>query len=498
MRKFLLFSLLSLIFISCEKQSKHLEINDSENTVVEREGMMILGEKLENPYSVENMQKAYHNLKKKKSDFPEMVIEATHLYIRFLPENQEEYDKLLWDSIIEIYDHPLDFEIIQVGNFYHDPTIPLTSITWQYCAIPINQTLPAFKYEVLAELFIPPTHSVENINKKNDNLNEFYDLLENESLYITNNLNENSKSKGSKWTPKGSVKALDDILNRYVPIQGVKVRANRWFTTYTAITDANGNYAMSGTFKNPADYSIVWEQEDFDVRDGNWGQATMNSKNIEGDWNAIISSGESSLHATIFRAAYRYYYNNTLGIKSPPTNKWYRSKIKIAAHDKDKDFNGDFAKWRNWLTWPQIRIYNLDASGNLKNRQSIFSTTIHELAHASHWDLAVQHTNRNDFVFADLFVVESWARGVQWAFVNIEYPNSNYRPPYFKEYSGIVEDFVDGINGYDLVSGYTMYQIEQSLKGAKTVDGWKNNLKNNYNNITKNNIDALFVYWQNY
>ena len=516
-RKYFFISLIGLLFISCEKQFEK-KIANPVDVTINRDGMMVLGKKLENPYSVENMQKAYQNLKKKKGDIPDIVIEATHLYIRFLPNNHEEYDRLLWDSIIEIYDHPLDFEILQVGNFYHDPSLPVSSITWQYSAIPIGHSLPTnIRYELLAELFIPPTHYDFNTNKKSDNLNELYELLEEEAFRITNNILESLNNKGSKWTPKGSIKAFDDVLNRYVPIQGVKVRANRWFTTYSANTDINGNFTMSGTFKNPADYSVVWEQEDFDVRDGNWGQAVLKSNNITGDWNANISSGESLLHATIYRAAYRYYYNNTLGIKSPPTNKWYRSKIKIAAHDKDKDFNGDFAKWRSWFAWPQIRIYNLDQYGNLKNKQSVFATTIHELAHASHWDLAVQKTNRNDFIYADDILAESWARGVQWAFTRLEYPY--YLLAYGRlNYTGIVQDMIDEYgmketsswwnfdtekwgepaiykSYIDKVTGYTLFEIENSLIGIKTWNNWKDNIKNKYSNETESNLDAAFNYW---
>ena len=40
-----------------------------------------------------------------------------------------------------------------------------------------------------------------------------------------------------------------------------------------------------------------------------------------------------------------------------------------------------------------------------------------------------------------------------------------------------------------------MPQIEEALKGAKTFEEWENNLRNNYNNGTENNLDALFDHW---
>ncbi|MFV0289646.1 MAG: hypothetical protein ACK5IJ_01920 [Mangrovibacterium sp.] len=48
---------------------------------------------------------------------------------------------------------------------------------------------------------------------------------------------------------------------------------------------------------------------------------------------------------------------------------------------------------------------------------------------------------------------------------------------------------------YDKVSGYTIKEIEDALKGQKTWNGWKNNIKNKYNNETEEYLDATFSYW---
>lgn len=69
----------------------------------------------------------------------------------------------------------------------------------------------------------------------------------------------------------------------------------------------------------------------------------------------------------------------------------------------------------------------------------------------------------------------------------------------FGNYTGVVEDLVDGISGpesYDQVEEYSMHQIEQALKNAKKWDEWKNNIKNKYDNETESHLDNLFNYWQ--
>ena len=48
----------------------------------------------------------------------------------------------------------------------------------------------------------------------------------------------------------------------------------------------------------------------------------------------------------------------------------------------------------------------------------------------------------------------------------------------------------------DQVSGYTIRQIEDALKGQRTWNGWRDNIKNKYTtNGTRNNLDAAFTYW---
>ena len=46
------------------------------------------------------------------------------------------------------YDFPLDYEIINLGTYYHDPSLPVDAITWQYCVVPVGYVLPPVQSEV--------------------------------------------------------------------------------------------------------------------------------------------------------------------------------------------------------------------------------------------------------------------------------------------------------------------------------------------------------------
>jgi len=197
---------------------------DSDLSLVSDEGMIKLGAKLENPYSVKNMQIAWDSLKIRNgraSD--EIVVEPTHYYVKFNPETEEELDILNGDSSLILYSYPLDYELEGGGHFYHDPTVPLDQPTPQYCAVNKDYIFSEeVDYEILEELFIPDDFSddsSENGRIEDENLiDELVDI----SLVLTNNYDStihqsdsdpNGRTSGSgSWRPGGYVEVWDDHI----------------------------------------------------------------------------------------------------------------------------------------------------------------------------------------------------------------------------------------------------------------------------------------------
>ncbi|SHF96323.1 hypothetical protein SAMN05444372_101352 [Flavobacterium micromati] len=172
--------------------------------------------------------------------------------------------------------------------------------------------------------------------------------------------------------------------------------------------------------------------------------------------------------------------------------------MRIRAHNGQNDeSNGSHQK--------DLRIFGVFARIHLYNPQNstseIYATTIHELAHASHWELRKNNWNDNNL---ERKVKESWARGVQWELTRMVHNGyrggSTIRP----SYTQVVVDMIDSSNDFnngsenlqeDNVNGYSIKQIEDVLSNSSSWDAWKNNLKNKYNNETENNVDALFNHW---
>lgn len=514
-----------------------------------------LGKKLENPYSVENMKKAWGNihLTDARTTRSDVTIQTTHLYVKFTPKSEKELDILKNDKTLILYDYPLDYELEEAGTFYRDPLTPSDQPTPQYCAVQVDYAFPqGVEYDILEELFIPD----EDLNNSSGRLanDETISELVTEALRITGNLtNENSvKSNGasnartqaSSWRPAGRIRVWDESIGTtttsrrvfshweyydcgdgdlygiesnpsvsllikpieqckraiyktiydaiggsYVPLIGAKVRARRWFTTYEGLTNSIGDFSCNGTFKRDANYSIKWERNDFDIRSGTFGQALYNGPKITGDWRLDIRSGASRMYAIVHQAAFDYYYGNRLNLKSPPENSFWKTRVKFSVWDEsNEDANGRHCKDCRFLgIFSQIKIWN-----NGGNFQAIYGTTIHELAHASHWELRKNNWNDNN---TDEIVKETWARGVQWAIGNIRY--TGYTPPYFGVYTGLVQDLIDPVDasGYDRVSFYSIKQIEDVLSNTSNFINWENNLRNNYANSTESNLGPIFEFW---
>ncbi|MEN6454204.1 MAG: hypothetical protein ABFD10_08085 [Prolixibacteraceae bacterium] len=286
-------------------------------------------------------------------------------------------------------------------------------------------------------------------------------------------------------------------MSGYAPVEGVEVKARRWFTTHKGTTNSQGYYSCDGTFKRDANYSIDWDRHNFSIRSGTVGQASYNGPKKDGDWNLDIRGDKSQYYAQIFRAAHHYYYKDIAGLRRPPENEFLKPQMKIAAIYEENGSNGNCLAWRRTLgilSW--IKIWNPQ-----HNSEEIYGTVIHELAHASHWDM--DHSDFND---TEDKVKESWARGVQWSLTKMIYPAYSGGPTKRGEYTQVVVDMIDSSsdinNGSELltqdnVTGYTIRQIEDALNGQEKWDGWKNNIKNKYYNETETNLDALFTYWNN-
>jgi len=272
-----------LVFSSCQKEEM-LDNPLNSDIQTDSDGEIVLGNKIENPYSIENMKKAYKSLQSqrqlKSALIDEEVIEPTHLYVRFLPVDSTELTTLNKDTTLELFDYPLDYEIEEEGFYYHDPKIPEDQPTWQYTAVPIDYEFPDVKYEIIEGCFIPEDTLATELKSTND-IN-FLALLEYESFRLTNNLDEDIeqelqlKSTQGKWwklpskkEPKGTIRVHNTIAG-LEGVMRVKVRAHRVVKIKSAYTNTSGYYHIRKGFRYNVHYAVIFENASGFKIWGNW------------------------------------------------------------------------------------------------------------------------------------------------------------------------------------------------------------------------------------
>ncbi|MCC6288408.1 MAG: hypothetical protein IT249_11030, partial [Chitinophagaceae bacterium] len=240
----------------------------------------ILGVHLPNPYIITNMKQAYKNITGQTS-----TPAVTHLYVRFKPSTAEQLSKL--DSVmdlqaLDLFDTPLDYQILQEGNYYQDPSIPMEQVTWQYAVVlPTFQFPTGITYEILASIHIPDNTTVEQEAERLAGLNADGDGLASQTTSITDATATTQSTPSCPvdytydpvkkmcvpisgggtltppdptFTPGGRIMVFDTQLDiagatTAQPVRTVGVIAKRWFKVQRTFTDANGNFNITKNFR---------------------------------------------------------------------------------------------------------------------------------------------------------------------------------------------------------------------------------------------------------
>jgi hypothetical protein len=158
---YFIFSLVIVVsLLSCRKNY------DSQPVPNKLTDVTVLGSEKANPFSFATIKKALLKLSTEKEEggiksmsttkalrtFDD--IRPTHNYVRFAPENLEQLNQLV-TSGFELFDVPLTYEVVEEGDYYQDPSIPVTEITFHYTLVPYGYPLPSnVPHVILDEIFL--------------------------------------------------------------------------------------------------------------------------------------------------------------------------------------------------------------------------------------------------------------------------------------------------------------------------------------------------------
>ncbi len=277
----------------------------------------ILGEKLNNPYSLENMQNAYDELHSGAISKSGTILEPTHLYLRFNPQSQEELDKLEADTNLLVFGFPIDRDIVAEGDIYNDPLVEGNN--YQYATVEVGYPIPDVEYTVEQELYNLDEVSNKSLSKS---ANADWELLKQKSFELTGNeieVQEFSKS----WRPEGKITMNGKGL------EGFWVRMHRFCFGHQGITDADGYFKSDSKANNKWNYSLKLRRSDkFKVcteTDETFALTSAYEKILLShtksscvyDLNFGNTSSKEFDMVRIFQSAHSYYYKDIAGLPRP-------------------------------------------------------------------------------------------------------------------------------------------------------------------------------------
>ena len=421
MRKLIRFILPSAILLAgaCAKDALPLPPVNREPSLELSHGLIVLGERLEDPYSVENITKALNSLYPVKGE--RIDIYPTDNYVRFLPKDGEEM-RTLERLCPYLSDHPMDYRIIREGDYYHDPKVEDGAITWQYAVVPKEFRYPeGIRFELLHPCYIwehdPDTRSSSS--------GIDWAGVERESFRLTGNQDMLAPQTKTSAKPQGRITVGDPAFagGKPVGLSGVTVACNIFVKIATCTTDRDGYYSMDMDFSADPRYRILFRNTmGFSIGLNlillPASVSTLGSASAFGLDYHITEGADPALfrRCAVNNAAYNYYsrcVEEDLGINTPPADLriWIFPMLDTSCplmlhhgafleNSLVSSLLGEYAAVSRILL-PDIIIGTRGAD----TFSSIYSETVHQLAHASHYT-KVGNGFWNDY---DMYVAQSLA-----------------------------------------------------------------------------------------
>ena len=392
--------LLSFVLMSCSKDWTKIEQNlDYSYGRQLSHGKIVLGDRLENPYTTSNITKALSSLYPTKAD--RIDVKPTNLYVRFLPYDQQQYERLV-ELGLTLTDHPLDYDIAVEGDWYHDPEIPEGEPTWQYAVVPQDFEFPRMAYQIIDECYIAendPATRADGID---------WEAVERQAYILTGNeemLTESMTKATGKLQPSGRITIEDKDFNEGKPfgVAGVRVSCNTFVKFSQCYTDRDGYYQMDRYFSAEPRYRLVFKNESgfsigFNLVLVPASVSTLGKAGPEGINMTVTEDSDEKLfrRCVVNNAAYEYISRcniDDLGIDPPPAGLrfWIFNSLDagsalmlkhgaILGNDLVKSYLGSYASLIKYFL-PDITI----GTKSSKTYRDIYMDTCHELSHASHF-----------------------------------------------------------------------------------------------------------------
>jgi len=414
------------------------------------------------PYRLEAMQAAFDRVAENNPELAGIKLAATHRYVRIHPADTTQMGTLL-DLEIDLYDYPLDTPRQEGNAGYEDEITPgkdedKVLLDWYYAVIPVDMELPEdieheTIYEVLIQREDDVTRSVPQLSA------ELYKKVLTQSKVLTGNIPASTRSGAeTTWRPRARIGMVSESEEDYyvkdsISLAGIKVQVRDHTNVVFKYTDENGETEPFGEYQGAVDYEIRWQHNHWDIMNGRTSNVYVTAlrSGMTEELEHVITSDEGCALAAVHNALYTYYHRDFPETRCLPK----RSHTELAFIKKDGISNF------NPLNRNEIHIFILYNSGRYIEYRRLLETTLHELGHASHYEM------QPGFGFKGNKLYESWANGVGYAYMSAIYdPLTACR--YVEDGDEVYTHIVESL----MRNGYSFAQIQEAVKHAEVGRAW--------------------------
>jgi hypothetical protein len=442
----------------------------------------------QNPYSLANVQEAYNDLRPTLG-LPAKTLTATDHYVRFFVTDSVDH-AILHDSLhLELIEYPLDVELTadEMASYMSTATN-----MWYYTVVHPDFVYPEdIEYEFLDYIYMqsdPIMRAPSFVPQIDDE--DYTPVIE--RAMINNGINISPLTRGAVWYPSATIYYEDDYNGEIIPLEGVKVRCTNFINVGSGITDADGNVSgitgWGGRFRNAVGYHIIWEDSQWNIRDGRTGQAKTHGPKQKAHWDHTISTDDTkdSAFAAVHRALHAFYYEShplTAGITKMHPFYYPIMNVGIITNRTNNGKNGYFLS-------SFIRDYGFNSIVvwlNNRDKWEVTATTFHELGHANHYQASLLSDGGLfdwiNYFCANGLIVDSWANGLRYAYMESFYPGIELSLQNHPDYTHIIESLMN--------QGFSLSQLENTVVNTTSVSSWRQKVKN-VNSVPDAIVDMIF------
>lgn len=266
------------------------------------------------------MQHAYGNLGLNND-----LAVVNNLYVRFLPTTNQlaALDSIMDVQGLELFNTPVNYQVLYEGDYYQDPSVPDSLPTWQYAVVPPSFQFPAgIQAQTLASIHIPADNytAVETEAERLASIQDSLNMSGMGAMAMNKNVIPYSKEgtvkpnvlqcgSGYEWSyslnkcvpilpddcsfgyhwdgnrcipdqqgppsiqpspdaavPSGHIFVHDTNLNTDVPVRKARVVARRWFKTDRVYTDLAGYFVFNRRYKHKVRINVKFKNDDASIR----------------------------------------------------------------------------------------------------------------------------------------------------------------------------------------------------------------------------------------